>query len=148
MINRRNCNVTPSDCSQAGGNATSSAAGTFMTGQIYVERLVPHVVKKEHALVFIHGAAQSGTVSLPQTLATNTSTLADAFTTDAKRRFRIASIASTDFSYVIIVAFSQTCSASFNHSLKKTGLKSVLWNFQIQTRQHSKIWWLRYTLRE
>ena len=33
-----------------------------MTGQIYVERLVPHVVKKKHPLVFMHGAAQSGSV--------------------------------------------------------------------------------------
>jgi hypothetical protein len=33
-----------------------------MTGQIYIERLVPHVVKKKHPLVFIHGAAQSGSV--------------------------------------------------------------------------------------
>lgn len=44
----------------AGGNATSSGSGTFMMGQVYVERLTPHAVKKKHPLVFIHGAAQSG----------------------------------------------------------------------------------------
>jgi hypothetical protein len=41
-----------------------------MTGQIYVERLVPHVVKKKHPLVFMHGAAQSGSVSTDSSIRT------------------------------------------------------------------------------
>ena len=42
----------------------TSEMETFMTGQIYVERLEPRMVKKKHPLVFIHGAAQSGSVRI------------------------------------------------------------------------------------
>ena len=53
------------NASVAGGNVTSSGMGTFMTGQIYVERLVPHIVKKKHPLVFIHGKIPLGTIPIP-----------------------------------------------------------------------------------
>lgn len=34
-----------------------------MVGQMYVERLTPQTILHEHPLVFIHGSAQTATVS-------------------------------------------------------------------------------------
>lgn len=43
-------------------NGTSPANGTVMTGQLYVEHLVPACnVTQKYPLVFWHGAAQTGT---------------------------------------------------------------------------------------
>lgn len=46
--------------SQPSSNVTS----TYMTGQIYVERLDPLHVRHEYPLVFIAGNGQTGTVPL------------------------------------------------------------------------------------
>jgi hypothetical protein len=40
----------------------TAAPAEYMTGQIYVEKLVPPKVTQKHPLVFIHGSAQTGTV--------------------------------------------------------------------------------------
>jgi len=40
-----------------------NTTGQYMVGQIYVEQLLPREVKHAFPLVFIAGAAQTGTVS-------------------------------------------------------------------------------------
>lgn len=43
---------------------SSNVSGQYMTGQIYVEKLRPANVTKKYPLIFIHGAGQTGTVSV------------------------------------------------------------------------------------
>lgn len=50
------------DHSVKGGTPTDQ----YMTGQMYVERLTPPVVKHKHPLIFIHGLAQTAAVRPPQ----------------------------------------------------------------------------------
>ena len=48
----------------AGGHyADDGAGGHIFKEQSYVEHLAPHTITKKHPIVFIHGQAQTGTVS-------------------------------------------------------------------------------------
>ena len=48
----------------AGGRyADDGVGGHIFKEQLYVEHLAPHTITKNHPIVFIHGQAQTGTVS-------------------------------------------------------------------------------------
>lgn len=46
-----------------GGSYVNTSAGHLFTNQMYVEKLSPRKTKQAYPLVFIHGQAQTGTVS-------------------------------------------------------------------------------------
>lgn len=46
-----------------GGSYVTTSTGTLFENQMYVEKLLPLVPTQPYPLVFIHGQAQTGTVS-------------------------------------------------------------------------------------